>query len=272
MSSKLPDISVLGLGIRCPEQVTYETEERIRACREVLYVDTGVASGAYLQTLNDRVTPMFGDSYGEEVSRLGTYRTIATRVVHAAMERGPVAFAVQGHPTVFVNPPFIMRDMADLLGLSMEVLPGVSSMAALLAELQIDPGVHGILMYEATDMMMRVRPLLADVPTLIWQPGAAESRLYTRRRNRPERLRRLQAYLMRFYPASHPVTALFVSPHPLVKSVRLDLTVGALVEHASDLHVGVTLYLPPHRIRPVWDVEMQHRLDDADYLRSVTED
>jgi hypothetical protein len=173
---------------------------------------------------------------------------------------------------VFVNAPFLIRDAAALLGLSVRVLPGISAMATLFAELMIDPGVHGVLMYEATDVLLRRRPLLPDVPTLIWQVGTLESRLYSGRRSRPERLARFQQALSASYPEDHPVTALFSSPHPLVPSHRLDFAVSELCDHAPVLHAGFTLYLPPARLRPLHDPDLYALLDDRAHLHRITED
>ncbi len=266
------DITVVGLGIRCPDQVTREAERALRRANEVLFVDTGLATEAYLRTLCARVTPLYAGSYVEGDTRLATYHHLAARVLDAALDRAPVAFAVQGHPTVFVNAPFLVRDAAAALGLSFRVLPGISSMDCLFAELMIDPGVHGLLTVEATDLLLRRRPLLADVPTLIWQVGTVESRLYTTRRNRPERLDRLVAALLASYPADHPVTAAFSSPHPLAPGARIDVPLRDLRECAPDLHVGFTLYLPPARLRPVWDGDLEAALDRPEHLARITED
>ena len=265
------DLTVVGLGIRCPDQVTKETERALRQSNHVFFVDTGLDTRSYLESVCDRVTPLFDDSYVEGDNRISAYQHMAATVVAAAMDHGPVVFAVQGHPTVFVNAPFLMRDMAELLDLSFEVLPGVSSMACLFAELMIDPGVHGIAMYEATDLLLRRRPLVRDVPTLIWQIGSLETQLHTTRAGRPERFRRFVAALCETYPPEHRVTALFSSPHPSVPSQRLDTTIAGLPDLASEIHVGFTLYLPPTRIRPVWDVELWEQMGQAEHLDRITE-
>jgi uncharacterized protein YabN with tetrapyrrole methylase and pyrophosphatase domain len=271
-SHGLADISILGLGIRCPDQTTRETERVLRRCHEVLYVDTGIATGEYLAGLCPKITPLFGHSYVEGQNRVSAYHHMAAKVVEAALDHGPVAFAVHGHPTVFVNAPFLIRDLAGLLGLSFQVLPGISSMACLFAELMIDPGVHGILMYEATDVLLRRRQLLADVPTLIWQVGTLETRLYTERRSKPERLDRFVTALLESYPKNHPVSAVYASLHPLVPTIRYDFALSDLREHAPELHAGFTLYLPPARIRPISDPELYGQLDRPEHLGKITED
>ncbi|UCE58731.1 MAG: hypothetical protein JSU63_14960, partial [Phycisphaerales bacterium] len=160
----MADIYIVGLGVLNVDHVTRETERVIRRSNEVLYVDTGVATQAYLEGLCPRVTPLFATSYEEDEHRLNAYHHMAARVLEAALDHPPVTFAMHGHPIVGVYAPFLIRDMAGLLDLEVLVLPGVSAMDCLFAELMVDPCIVGMQMYEATDLLLRRRPLQTDVP------------------------------------------------------------------------------------------------------------
>ena len=128
------DIYIVGLGILNVDQVTPETERIIRRSKEVLYVDTGVATRTYLQSLCPLVTPMYERCYEEDGHRLTAYHHMAAQVLDAAMDHPPVTFAMHGHPIVGVYAPFLIRDMAGLLGLEVLVLPGMSALDSLFAE------------------------------------------------------------------------------------------------------------------------------------------
>jgi uncharacterized protein YabN with tetrapyrrole methylase and pyrophosphatase domain len=266
-----PDIFMVGAGIRTVDHFTRETEAILRASNEVLYVDTGIATHAFLEERCPRVTDLFVESYSPGRSRLDAYHHMAARVIEAALDHSPVTFAMHGHPVVFSYTPFLIADMAKLLDLSIKVLPGISSLACLFAELMLDPGVSGIVMYEATDMLLRRRTLQPDVPTLIWQVGNLETRLHTTRPSSPERLNRFTGYLLTAYPPDHPVTAVHVSPHALIPSTVFTFPLASIGEHARALHAGVTLYLPPARTRPIVDLDLLRRIDDPEHLQAMTE-
>src|SRR5882762_1393677 len=113
----------------------------------------------------------------------------------------PVTLALYGHPLVYSLPPFIVMAAAEVIGLRTKVMAGISSMDTLFVDLKFDPCTQGLQMYEATDLLLRHRPILPDVPCFIWQIGTVESRLYSETFSKPERFRRIRGYLLRFYPA-----------------------------------------------------------------------
>ena len=68
-----------------------------------------------------------------------------------------------------------LSDHADQPGgafawFAVEVFPGISAFDTLLIDLGIDIAANGIQMYEATDLLIRRRPIQNDVACLIWQP------------------------------------------------------------------------------------------------------
>ena len=266
----MADIFVVGLGVLNVDHVTRETEAVLRRSNEVLYVDTGVATGTYLEGLCPRVTPLYETSYADDAPRLDAYARMAARVVDAAMDHPPVTFAMQGHPIVGVYAPFLIRDLAGLLDLEVRVLPGISAMDCLFAELMVDPCVGGMQMYEATDLLLRRRPLQSDVPLFVWQIGCVETRLHTTRVSRPERFIRLRAHLLRFYPPQHQVTAAYSTPHPLMPSTIHRFALADICAYAHLLHPGFTLFVPPTHERPVEDYDLLYEMDDPDHLSQIT--
>ncbi len=264
------EIYIVGTGIQTVDQFTLESEAIVRASNEVLYVDTGIATRDFLEERCPRVTDLYSESYTPERHRLDAYHHMAARVVEAALDHPPVTFAMHGHPVVFCYAPFLIADMASLLGLNVRVVPGISSLACLCADLMLDPGVSGLLMYEATEMLLRRRPLLPDVPTLLWQVGNLETRLHSMRASRPERLDRFRDYLLESYAPDHPVTAFYASPHALIPPTVFTFPLAEIGAHARALHAGVTLYLPPARPRPIADFDLLRKIDDPGHLRNVT--
>ena len=264
------DIYIAGLGVQTVDHITLETEAAIRASHEVLYVDTGAGTRAFLEARCPIVTSLYDESYVPGAQRLAAYRHMAARVLEAALDHPPVTFAMFGHPAVFTYSSFLIADLAQVLGLTVRVLPGISSMDCLFAERMLDPGISGLLVYEATDLLLRQRPLLPDVPTLIWQAGNLETRLHSQRPSAPRRFTRLRDHLLRYYPPEQAVMAFFAAPHALLRSTSAEFELRDLCEQAHELHAGVTLYLPPAVMRPIADPELLRQLDDPAHLQDIT--
>jgi hypothetical protein len=266
----MTDLWIAGLGLQTVGQVTREVEQAIRASREVLYLDTGVATKAFLEDLCPRVTPLYEQSYSEGRSRVNAYEHMAARVIDAALDHPPVTFALHGHPLVAAHPPFLILELAKALNLRVAVLPGLSAIDTIVAELRVDPVVHGIQMYEATDLLLRRRPLQPDVPAIIWQIGVLETCLHTMQVSRPERFSRFIGHLRQYYPARHEVVAIYCSPHPLMPSAMLRFAIEDMGQYAQELHAGFTLYVPPAASRPIQDFDLLSKLYSVEHLRSVT--
>lgn len=264
------DIHILGLGVLNIDQITPQTERAIRRSNEVLYVDTGIATRSYLEGLCPRVTSLFETSYRDTGPRLNAYHHMAARVLEAALDHPPVTFAMHGHPIVGAYAPFLIRDMAGLLGLETAVLPGVSAMDCLFAELMVDPCVSGMQMYEATDLLLRRRPLQPDVPALIWQIGCVETSLHSMRVSKPVRFERLRSHLLQFYLAGHVVSAVYSAPHPLMPSTVHRFALVDMCEQAHLMHTGFTLFIPPAKARPIEDLELLSQLDSVEHLGRIT--
>jgi hypothetical protein len=265
----MTDLWIAGLGIQTVTQVTREVEQAIRDSREVLFLDTGVATRPYLESLCPRVTSLFEQSYAEERSRAGAYEHMAARVVDAALDHPPVTFAIHGHPLVAAQAPFLVMELAEALELRVSVLPGISAFDTLMADLRMDPVVGGIQMYEATDLLLRRRPLQADVPAIVWQIGPVETCLHSMRISRPARFARLVAHLRQYYPKGHEVVAVYSSPHPLLPPAMLRFAIDDMGEHAHEIHAGFTLYVPPAGSRPIHDHELLSKLYSLEHLRTI---
>lgn len=266
----MTDLWIAGLGIQTVSQMTREVEQAIRDSREVLYLDTGVATRQHLESLCPRVTSLFDESYREDRPRVSAYEHMAIRVIEAAMDHPPVTFAIHGHPLVAATPPFLVMKMARALKLRVKVLAGISALDTVFADLRIDPVVHGIQMYEATDLLLRRRPLQNDTPAIVWQIGPLETAPHSERASRPERFARFVEHLRRYYPARHEVAAIYCSPHPIMPPRILRFAVEDMGQHAGEIHAGFTMYVPPCMGRAVVDRQLAAQLYSVEHLRKIT--
>jgi uncharacterized protein YabN with tetrapyrrole methylase and pyrophosphatase domain len=264
-------IYIAGLGLQTVTQITRQVQQAIQSSTEVLFVDTGIATRTFLESLCPKVTPLFNESYSQEASRATAYEHMAARVVEAALDHPPVTFALHGHPLVAARPPFLVLQLAAALGLRVAVLPGISAIDSIMADLHLDPVIHGIQMFEATDVLLRRRPLQPEVPTILWQIGVLETCLHSQAVSRPERYTRLIRHLLQFYPPEHEVVAIYCAPHAVMPPAILRFHLQDMGAHAEKIHAGFSLYVPPAHTRPIQDHDLFSKLYSLDHLRNITE-
>jgi len=253
------DIAIVGLGIVGVHQITREVEETIRRCRHTFVVDGGFGVVPYLKTICAEVTSLL-PFYERGQERLPTYRRMAAEVINAAIAGPPVCFATYGHPLVYCYPAILIQRAAKLLNLKVEALPGISSLDTLFVDLGIDAASDGLQMYEATDLLLRRRPLQNDVPCILWQVNAIAEPTYETDRRSADQFLPLQSYLLEFYPPKHPITLVLSKTFPLLESIVETYRLGTL---ATDLERGPqsgNLYIPPLRRRPIADHELLEKL------------
>jgi len=249
------DIGIVGTGIVGSHQLTREAIEVIRRSNHTFVVASGYGVVDYIRTLCPSVTDL-SDLYEPGQSRLPTYHRMAAVVVAAAMAEPPVCLASYGHPWVYCLPTTLITKAAPLLGLHVEVFAGVSSLDTLLVDLGADIAFSGLQMYEATDLLLRRRPLQPDVACIIWQPTVAGDPTTPDHPYPAAQFTPLSDHLLRFYPADHEVKLVTSKNHPLLESRIEAFPLGRLASVLEGAPGVGTLYVPPLIDRAVEDAEL----------------
>jgi hypothetical protein len=124
------------------------------------------------------------------------------------------------------------------------MLPAVSFEDCLFADLGIDPGVSGRVMYAATDFLVRPRTFDPTAALILLQVGAIGLVDFALG-DAPNRagLRVLGEVLARHYPAGHRVALYRISQLPIFDPSVDWVTLETL--HEGPLSVASTLYVPP---------------------------
>ncbi len=264
------DIYIVGLGIVNVRQITREVDEALRRSREILFVAQEFGLVEYLNQLCPNVTDLHNIAYCESDNRMNAYNMMTAKVIEAALDHPPVTFAMYGHPLVFAWPPFQILKVAPLFGLRVKILPGISAMDCLFVDLKLDPA-RGLQIYEATDVLIRQRPLHPDVPCLIWQIGTVETQLYSTGNSKPERFLRMKNYLLQYYPPEHKVVAVYSSSFPLIPSLLTEFAIRDFEAHSQEIHPGATLYIPPVGPRPIADHELLQDIASVSHLQKIVD-
>lgn len=264
------DIYIAGSGIVSVDQITNEVDRAIRRSNEVIYVDNGIGIYEFLSERCEKVTDLIEPSYVINENRINAYHNMAARVLEAALSHAPVTFLLYGHPTVFSYPPFIISRAAKLLNLKIKVLPGISAMGCIFAELGLDPGSVGLQIHEATNLILKHIPLVPEIPALIWQIGSLETCLYSSKMSNRNRYARFREYLLKYYSEDHVVTAIFCSSYPLMPTEVINFPLGKIADYAVDMHSGYTLYIPPAVEDIIKDEQLAKDIVSVEHLETIT--
>ncbi|HEX3470100.1 MAG TPA: SAM-dependent methyltransferase [Silvibacterium sp.] len=264
----VPDIYLLGTGIMSVWHLTREAEACMRESTQVFLVDPGFGVADHISKLGPKVHNLL-DEYKDGSSRLDTYRAMAAKVVAAAMENPPVSLAVYGHPTLFVYPSTLIRKSAKYLGLKVHTAAAVSSFDTMLIDLDLDPGMNGLQIYDANAVLVERRRLDSEVPLLLLQVDAVESAFHILAPSRPSRFRRLQDHLLKYYPPNHVITNIRSASYPIFEPELIHFEVQNLGNEFADKKLGGTVYLPPAK-HSEFDENLAREIYDPLHVNRIT--
>lgn len=219
----------MGTGIG-PGQLTIEARAAITAADRVFYLAADLLTERQLQGLAPEATSL-GDCYGDDGPGLAAYERMADAILAPARAGERVCAAFYGHPGVFVFPAGEAIRRARSEGIDARMLPGVSSLDCLFADLGVDPAAAGLQTYEAGDFLRRRPAVEPRAALVLWQVGVLES------------VEGLAALLGERYPPEHRLVVYEASPYPGVASRSDPVPLGELV--SVRLSQRSTLYVQP---------------------------
>jgi hypothetical protein len=133
-----------------------------------------------------------------------------------------------GHPGVFAYPGHEAVRRARAAGLPARMLPALSSLDCLFADLALDPGVGGLQCYEATDYFRRRPPVDPDAALVLLQVGMIGERGGAESPQVRERFGELLTHLRDVYGDSREAVLYEASTSsgspPVIETLRLDAT------------------------------------------------
>jgi precorrin-6B methylase 1 len=256
LSAARGSLTVVGTGIALREQVTPEAAAAIERADDVLYLVVQPLTAQWIERANPRSRSLDG-LYAPGKPRRETYAEIVDELLAPVRAGREVCAAFYGHPGVFVRPGHEAVRRARAEGHRARMLPAVSALDCLVADLGIDPAATGLLSYEATDFLVHRRRADPAALLVLWQIGVV-GELGVTTEPRRESLALLAERLAEAYPRDHEVILYEASPYPLVADpVVLRLPLEGLPE--TRVPLLSTLVVPPAR-KPRLDPEAAARL------------
>ncbi|TWB43514.1 SAM-dependent methyltransferase [Nitrospirillum pindoramense] len=238
-------LAIVGTGIQALGHLTREAEGHIRHADVVFHCIRDPLMLADLHALNPNVVDLT-TLYGADKRRSLTYVQMAEVMVAEVRSGRRVTGVFYGHPGFYVAPARLALTTAKAEGYDTCLLPGVSSLDYLFADLRVDPSQSGYQALEATDFLLRNRPLVTSGHVVLMQVGPVGD-LFRPVTDNLERRAILFERLIEIYGADHPCVDYVGATRPGQKPVLRRLKLGAYRDPANlkRLSKASTLYIPP---------------------------
>jgi len=240
-----PSLAIVGSGIQSGRDLTNGARDEIRRADKVLYLVTEPVTAMWLRKLNPTAESLHV-FYSIEKPRRETYEEMIEHILsflHAGLNVCVVSY---GHPGVFADPMHEAMKRARIKKFAAFMLPGISAVDWLYADLGLDPATSGCQIFDATDFLEQQRKHDTRSMLILLQVGIIGVKTFPRECN-VKRFRALTKYLSRHYGAQHEIVIYEASQYSIADPIvqRAALNAASLIT----LSLGSTMYVPP-KVRP----------------------
>ncbi|CAI6099557.1 unnamed protein product [Clonostachys chloroleuca] len=241
-----------GAGLKSISQFTLETIMHIEKANQVFYCVSDPIAEGFIRSKNANAEDLY-QYYSNSKERMATYIQMAEVMLKAVREGLQVVGIFYGHPGFFVGPAHRAIAIALDEGYSARMLPGISSMDCLFADLLIDPADHGCQIVEATEILVRGRTLQTSTNVILFQVGCIGVTGFHLTDMKNPHFQSLVDRLEKDYGLDHPVVDYRAATSPLEESSINRHTIADLrkPEVQEGISTASTFYLPPKIALPV---------------------
>lgn len=245
---RVGELEVIGSGIEAVG-FTSADEKRIRDADKVLYCVADPATKVWLNRLRPDALDLYV-LYDDAKARYVTYMQMTEAMLHYVRQGQTVAAVFYGHPGIFVLSTHRAIKIARREGHRATMRPAVSALDTLCADLGVDPSQPGMVMYEASDMLIRRRRPDTGLHLVLWQVGLIGELGYRRQGYINANFGVLLDYLEDLYGADQTVVNYVGSRYPGVEPQIDRQTIASLRDPQAQARVtGIsTFYLPPRTV------------------------
>lgn len=258
----LAELIIVGSGIQIGRDLTESARQHIRSADKVFYLSADPIAAAVIEQLNSNAESLH-TLYGATKPRLQTYEEMTGRIVHALDSSLNVCVVAYGHPGLFALPMHRSIERARQAGHRAVMLPAVSSIDCLFADLGFDPAEYGVQIYDATDFLTRPRKFDPSSALILLQIAIVGERC-SPRVQATHRLDMLVERLTSLYGADHDAIIYGAAKHiwgePSIQPVTMRTLKDAKIDHGS------TLFVRPIK-RAAVDEEITHFLEQREHAR-----
>ncbi|WP_298624410.1 SAM-dependent methyltransferase [uncultured Legionella sp.] len=234
----MPQLIIIGSGIKSLAHLTQEVLVIIKQSEKVLYL----LNEPYLKEWIEReskISESLEPIYFAQEKRIDNYKAITNYIVEEYKKHSSLCFISYGHPTIYDMPAITAAREINEQGGNAIILPAISSMDCLFADLVIDPSDSGCYSADATDFLIYSRPFDPRSHLILLQVGA----IATYNQETTHHVHVLRDYLLKYYEKEHRVCYYEAALYPQQKP-RMDFFPLSMMAE-QPVNGLTTLYIPP---------------------------
>ncbi len=242
---------IAGCGIKFLSHLTLEVKAIIQQSDCVVYLVNDPAMKRWILE-NSRTSFSLDEIYFDSSLRSNSYDSICNAVINFSHEYETICFVTYGHPYFLsnVSQNIVEKIEEKKLPLSVEILPGISSLDTMLCDLRIDPVKGGLQAYETTEFINNTYCVNTNGHLILWQIGIAgiksiinndEDLLESKCRGNA--LSVLKEKLLSIYHSDHHIILYVASMYPSIPCTKTSIPLYQL--NSVDIPRLATAYLPP---------------------------
>jgi siroheme synthase len=183
------------------------------------------------------------EHYDETLDRRESYAEMQRMIVEPVRKGARVCLVLYGHPGVFAQVGRKAMAQARAEGFASRMEPGISAEACLYADLDLDPGEHGVQSFEATQFLTQQRTIDPASLLLLWQVSQAGNITCVGFESHRGRLEILVDKMRRWYPADTEVILYEAATLPIQDFRAERVALSSLPD--ARLNPATTLVIPP---------------------------
>ncbi len=211
-------LTVVGTGIDAVSHLTPAARGAIEGADEVFYLLADPVAARRVESLNRRASSL-DHLYGPTKARRDTYTEVVETIVAAVLRGIRVCVVVYGHPGVFALSGHEAIARVHAAGLPARMLPAVSALDCLIADLGLDPATSGLQTYEATYFFVRRPPVDPHATLVLLQVGMLGEKGGAATESVAPRFRLLLDRLVEHYGPAREAALYEASPYPGIPPV-----------------------------------------------------
>ena len=257
------ELVVVGTGIQAGRDFSAPARFHVKSADRVFFLAADPIAAGMIADLNPAAESLHG-LYDVKKPRLETYANMVDRIMSALRGGDNVCVVAYGHPGLFAYPTHKAIEQARREGFRATMLPAVSSVDCLFADLGIDPATHGLQIYDASHFVLTRRTFDTTTALVLLQIDVVGEPGY-RTQPSSEGLALLVERLAALYGAEHSAVVYAASEFPWCEPVVQHVTVGSLAR--ARVGAGSSLFVPAKAAPPI-DAEISRRVGEL--LRAST--
>lgn len=240
------DIYLLGSGIYSFLDMTLLTQHILmNQCKTLYYLHDLPSLEKYVKKIIPKARNLLPLYYRDGRNRNQIYHDIVDHVVSTKAKLRPVGLLLPGHPLVFSTISQLLISSCKESGLRLEIVPGISALDRMCVNLKLDIATDGVQIFNAATAVIQNIQLNPNVGCFLFQVGSFNHIAARNEVALEEEVRRLQEYLLQFYPVGHKAKIVECSVEVGFADRVTDIVLGDLEKVRDVFDYNATMYLPP---------------------------